>query len=129
MQCKTLGTRVKELRLYHGLSQSELSKILNIGNSTLSMYESNSRIPGDDVKQKIADYFNVSIDYLLGRDGEYIGTPPSGYQIENIELLQFAYRLGECKNLRTLFKRVKSLSDSDIEKIIKFIDIIEDKTN
>lgn len=63
----TLGGNIKELREAKNLTQRELAKILNVANSTLSQYESNIRIPSDDVKVQIADFFNVSIDYLLGR--------------------------------------------------------------
>ena len=63
----TLGNRIRNLREEKSISQLELAKILNIGNTTLSQYESDKRIPSDIVKKKIADYFNVSTDYLLGR--------------------------------------------------------------
>jgi len=61
-----LGNRIKILREEKEISQLELSKILNISNSTLSQYEAGNRIPGDDIKKKIAEYFNVSLDYLMG---------------------------------------------------------------
>ena len=62
-----LGNRIAELRKGNNLSQIEFAKILNISNTTLSQYESGKRIPSDDVKLHIADYFNVSLDYLFGR--------------------------------------------------------------
>jgi len=62
-----LGNRIADLRKSSKLSQIEFSKILNISNTTLSQYESGKRIPSDDVKLKIADYFEVSLDYLFGR--------------------------------------------------------------
>lgn len=65
-----LGTRIKILREEKELSQLELARKLNISNSTLSQYEAGNRIPGDDIKNKIADYFNVSVDFLLGRTDE-----------------------------------------------------------
>ena len=40
---------------------------MNIANNTLSMYENDLRVPNDTIKSKIADYFGVTIDYLLGR--------------------------------------------------------------
>lgn len=67
----TLGNKIKYLREKNNLSQKELAKILNIANSTLSQYESDARVPSDDIKILIADYFNVSLDYLLGRPNKY----------------------------------------------------------
>ncbi|MFL0198426.1 helix-turn-helix domain-containing protein [Clostridium sp. WILCCON 0269] len=62
----TLGNRIRSLREEKSISQLELAKILNIGNTTLSQYESDKRVPSDTVKKKIAEYFNVSLDYLMG---------------------------------------------------------------
>ncbi|MHB1394171.1 MAG: helix-turn-helix domain-containing protein [Clostridia bacterium] len=67
MKNNILGNRIANLRRNNSLSQIEFSKILNISNTTLSQYESGKRIPSDNVKIQIADYFNVSLDYLFGR--------------------------------------------------------------
>ncbi len=61
-----LGKRIKLLRESRNLTQLELSKLVNISNTTLSQYESGHRAPSDGIKIKIANYFNVSVDYLLG---------------------------------------------------------------
>jgi transcriptional regulator with XRE-family HTH domain len=63
----SLGKRIKELREEKGLSQIELAKLLNISNTTLSQYETNQRVPSDEIKIKLAEFFNCSVDYLLGR--------------------------------------------------------------
>ena len=63
----TLGKRLKALREREGLTQVELAKKLNISNTTLSQYESSTRVPSDDIKILIADYFKINLDYLLGR--------------------------------------------------------------
>lgn len=57
--------RLRELRIEHGLTQAELAKELNIGTSTVGMYESDIRKPSYEVLLKIANYFNVSTDYLV----------------------------------------------------------------
>ncbi len=62
-----IGSRIKNLRERSGLNQKELALKLQIANSTMSQYESGQRIPSDDLKLKIAELFNVSTDYLLGR--------------------------------------------------------------
>lgn len=62
-----IGKRIKSLRENANLTQVELAKTLKINNSTLSQYESGVRVPSDDIKITIANYFDVSLDYLLGR--------------------------------------------------------------
>ena len=64
-----IGKFLKALREERGLSQVELAKQLDISASAIGMYEVNSREPSDDIKTKIAEYFDVSVDYLLGVSG------------------------------------------------------------
>ena len=59
--------RLKELRKRKGLSQLRLATDLNTTQNTISRYETSEREPGIDELIKIADYFNVSVDYLIGR--------------------------------------------------------------
>ena len=59
--------RLKELRKKKGLSQLRLATELNTTQNTISRYETGEREPGIDELIKIADYFNVSVDYLLER--------------------------------------------------------------
>lgn len=66
MENNILGLRIKELREEKDINQLDFSKLLNISNTTLSQYESGKRIPSDEIKLKIARFFNVSLDYLLG---------------------------------------------------------------
>lgn len=58
---------LKALRTSHHLTQDELSKKLQISRSTIGMYEKGAREPDFETLELIADYFNVDIDYLLGR--------------------------------------------------------------
>lgn len=59
--------RLKDLRNEKGVSQEELGKVLGYEHATISQYESGKRKPDFDTLHKIADYFNVTTDYLLGR--------------------------------------------------------------
>ena len=59
--------RLKELRKKKGISQLRLATDLNTTQHTISRYETGEREPGIDELIKIADYFNVSVDYLIGR--------------------------------------------------------------
>lgn len=65
--------RLKEIRKSKGVSQLKLAMDLNTNQNTISRYETGEREPGINELIKIADYFNVSIDYLLERtDNPYI---------------------------------------------------------
>ncbi len=59
--------RLKYLRERRGLMQKAVAVDLNIGNTTLSNYEKDISSPSPEMLVAIADYFNTSIDYLLGR--------------------------------------------------------------
>ncbi|MCW4388749.1 helix-turn-helix domain-containing protein [Limosilactobacillus oris] len=66
----TVGRRIAELRNSAQMSQFQLAKVLKIGTSTLGMYETDKREPSPKVLKRIADYFDVSVDYLLGRNNK-----------------------------------------------------------
>ena len=62
-----LSENIKNLRKAKGISQLKLALDLNTNQNTVSRYETGEREPSISDLIKIADYFNVSIDYLVGR--------------------------------------------------------------
>lgn len=64
----SFSERLKALRIEKGLTQDELAERLNISRSTMAGYEapSKKRVPDPDGLIKLATFFDVSIDYLLG---------------------------------------------------------------
>jgi len=72
--------RLKQLRKARGISQVKLAMDLNTGQNTISRYENGEREPGIDELIRIADYFRVSVDYLIGRT-DY----PDMYPVNNKE--------------------------------------------
>ncbi|MEC2445393.1 helix-turn-helix transcriptional regulator, partial [Bacillus cereus] len=65
---KTFGNIIRDLRKQKGITQKELAQLLQLSESTIGMYERNERQPDYNTLIRIADYFNVSTDFLLGRD-------------------------------------------------------------
>lgn len=59
------GQRLKKLRKERNLKQDELATILGISPSAIGMYERNQREPDDEMKLKIANFFDVSVAYLM----------------------------------------------------------------
>ena len=58
--------RIKELRIEKGITQADLAKILKISDRAVGYYENGAREPDYNTLLKISEYFDVSIDYLLG---------------------------------------------------------------
>lgn len=86
-----IGNRIKLLRESRGLQQQELCSIIGVEQSTLANYENNRRIPSDEVKIKLADYFNVTIDYLLGRDTPETKKDPSAEESKMVNEISDIY--------------------------------------
>lgn len=63
----SVGDKIKALRTAKELTQEQLGKHLSVGKSTISQYENNINTPDINTLSKLADLFNVSIDYLLDR--------------------------------------------------------------
>ena len=52
-----------------GLTNKEIAQDLGISQSAMAYYKSGKTLPGAEILLKLADYFGVSTDYLLGREG------------------------------------------------------------
>lgn len=72
-----LSDRIKELRLSADMTQEEFGKKFGIVKSTVSLYESGKSTPNDEIKKQICDYFNISVDYLLGVSDDKHRNSPS----------------------------------------------------
>ena len=102
-----VGERLADLRKDKGLHQKELAAIIGVTERSVSLYERELSSPRDEVMLKIARYFNVSLDYLLGLTdhqisydhNDYIALP-NGYVPElkrellnHLELLKLKYKI------------------------------------
>lgn len=80
--------RLLKLRKEKELSQLELAKDLNVAKQTVSNWENANRCPDYEMLVKIADYFDVSLDYLLGRtDNRDYSVVKTNYKGKEIELV------------------------------------------
>ena len=65
---KNYGELLKNERLNRKLSQESLAKAIGITQAQISYYESNKNEPSISVCEKIADFYGISVDELIGRD-------------------------------------------------------------
>jgi len=76
------SARLRSLRKARNLRQKDLAAELGLAQTTIANYEQNTRFPDEETLRKIVDYFNTSLDFLLGRSEKPLGpsigptTPP-----------------------------------------------------
>ncbi len=85
----TLNENIKRLRLARGLNQVEFAKAMGVSKQCVSNWENDNVMPSIEMLIKIADFFNVTTDYILGRNERtYIDvTGLSDEQISHISLI------------------------------------------
>lgn len=66
---------IRELRKQRNITAKQLGAIINVAESTMSLYENGKRNPDYETLRKLADYFDVSTDYLLGRSEVQFPSP------------------------------------------------------
>lgn len=88
------GERLKALRKKYRITQEELAAIIGVERSSIGKYEGKSHtIPSDDIKYKIAEYFHVSIDYLMGKTDQEYTLSQNDLSSEEIKLISLFRRL------------------------------------
>jgi transcriptional regulator with XRE-family HTH domain len=107
--------RLRELREQSSILQKDLSAELKIGISTLSQYETNKREPDIQTILRIADYFNVSVDYLLGKTDE----PKPNIVKYDPELLFSDNEFNLVKNFRKADLNIQEAAYDMLEKSAK----------
>ena len=84
---------LKALRKRENLNQSELANAIGVSRSAIGMYESGQREPDFETMEAIADYFNVSMDYLsMGMSGDYEEAVECGANIVRVGSAIFGAR-------------------------------------
>ena len=117
-----IGDRLRQLRKEKGYEAQYVAKLVNVTKSAYSGYENNRNMPSYDVLDKLANIFNVSTDYLLGRN-----EIPRMLSDEEAEAL--ADRIIEILIEKGKIERGEVLSKEKREKILKEIDALIDLTN
>lgn len=114
-----MKNRLKELREQRGLYQKDIASYLNIAVSTYSYWEKGTYEPDQAVLSKLADYFNVSVDYLLGREEN---SSPAGQESGGIVIPE------KYKDIAVAFHGgADNLTQADIDDIVRFIEFTKSK--
>lgn len=103
--CKNNGMKLKELRKQQHKTQKEMAEILGVHFETYKLYEQGRRMPNIETLCKIADYFNISIDYLVGRElDRFIDTST----LSNVQIV--------------LLNKIKKMSKAEYENLLLYLE-------
>ncbi|MGE7094257.1 helix-turn-helix domain-containing protein [Lysinibacillus sp. NPDC048646] len=101
------------------ISQKDFAKQIGVSSTVLSRYESDDRKPDYDTLQSIADYLNVSTDYLLGRTNDLESTNNKDYTATIIH----------DPELQLWYKELPQSTEDDLRKLKTIWEVIMDKHN
>ena len=118
----------KRLRISSKLTQAEMAEKLGISRSTIGMYETGAREPDFETLEKIADFFNVDIDYLLGRTEKTFILPETiGHYYLNNETREIAQEVFEKPELRSLFHVARDIPPERLRAHIDFMKSLKEQ--
>lgn len=116
----TFKTALKSLRTGRGLTQEQLSALTGISKSAISMYENGKRFPDEPTLELLADFFNVDMNTLLGKqEGTTYYADP--------ETAALAQELKENPQYKVLLDATKNLKPESVKEIMRFIDYQKSK--
>ena len=109
--------KLAALRRERGLTQAELAAQLGISKSAVSMYERGNREPELELLESMADYFQVGVSTLLGRQ-------ESALVNGDAVLTGYLESLRDRPELRMLFSVTKNATREDVEAAVKIIEAL-----
>lgn len=115
---RTLGARLKEAREQKRLTQMEVAQRLGISNGTLSGYERDYRDPDTDTLSRLANLYDVSIDWLKGRTKESYKKDAADKLIEYLEAELTDEEIMERMNFKV---DSITLTEEEVKEFIAFV--------
>ena len=117
---KVFGERIRSLRESMNYSQVKFAETFGIGQSSVVRYEKGEASPSLELLVKIADYYDVSLDYVLGRTDNpqgklYDCKPPNGYSTNMENFVEMCFSPGSPMNARLKQAILQMLEERDNE--------------
>ncbi|MGE5572991.1 MAG: helix-turn-helix domain-containing protein [Bacteroidota bacterium] len=109
-----LGEQIAHLRKAKGISQDELADLIGVSRGAISMYEINKREPDYETLQKLADFFGVSTDYLLGRTNK----------ATRKDAARFVPVAPKTRKLYDVISRAEDLPEENVEQIADAVEAL-----
>ncbi len=112
----SFGDNFKKLRKEKNMTQDEIAKMFYLNKSSISRYEKNKQVPEIELLEKFADFFSVSVDYLLGRS-PYRNSKGMKLTDDELEIVKF---IKSDLQISALFHELISAPDEKVKELIKY---------
>ena len=112
--------RIEYLLRTNGMSQSDLSKATGISTGLISQWKKRTQNPSISKLAVVADYFGVTVDYLLGNSDEKEKPVAS----EDDELNEYLEELKTRPEMRMLFSLAKGATKQDVEQAVAIVEAL-----
>ncbi len=116
MDRNKVGERIRSLRKQRELTQEELAELAGIARGSIGRYETGVVYPSQEVIVKLASIFNVTTDYLLGKES------PTG---EDDEVWELREALRRDPDRHLLFKAARNVKKEDILTAVRILDALK----
>ena len=127
--------RLKELRTHRKLRQQDVADAINCSQAVYSRYENGEREPSKDTLNRLADFYGVSVDYILGRD-PVTAAPPTRepqpaqdaqYEIRILHRGNNAMTQEQIDRREALMRLLWEMDDDGLDTAERLIDIVNGK--
>ena len=111
-----LSVRIKALRKSRNKTQQDIATILGVSRPAYTAYEQGNRTPDNEAVEKLADYYDVTIDYLYGRTDN-----PNRIDQDEAEFQAFANN----PSLQKWYKELPKSKEEDLERLRMMWEILK----
>ncbi|HBG3257132.1 TPA: helix-turn-helix transcriptional regulator, partial [Clostridioides difficile] len=110
------------------ITQQELATILNINKSSISRYEKDQQIPEIKLLETIADYFDISLDYLLGRSDIMFGERLKELRLKSkLKQSELGEKIGVSASIIGMYEQGRRFADqSTLIKLAEYFNVTTD---
>lgn len=107
-----LGENIQKLRREKNLDQKDLAKLLNVSVGTVSNYETKTHMPSFENVIKLANLFNVSIDYMLGNTSV------------RCSFSKFDEEITDGRTYGSLINNILALKIPELKSLIEYVELL-----
>ena len=119
--------RIRELREERGLTQKELAEAIGVDRTAIAKYESGASGAKSEMLEKLANYFGVTTDYILGRTNEKTPAPVVQSGGEEEEIREYLQRIKDDPQFRLMFDLSRTATLEEIKATVAFIKALREQ--